>query len=144
MSSETAILVRHRVVEQFREGEVRVLVNYGTFREGFDAPKTKAIVVTRPVYSPNLYFQMIGRGLRGVMNGGNDRCLILNVRDNIENFERRLASAEFDWLRGAISLRGNNSGSREHARTYQTGLCYTAQPRSRRSATLDRLVEGFA
>ena len=32
------------------------------------------------------------------MNGGNDRCLILNVRDNIENFERKLAFAELDWL----------------------------------------------
>ena len=41
-------------------------------REGFDAPKTRAIIVARPVYSPNLYFQMIGRGLRGVKNGGND------------------------------------------------------------------------
>ena len=36
------------------------------FREGFDAPKTRAIIVARPVFSPNAYFQMIGRGLRGV------------------------------------------------------------------------------
>ena len=47
--------------------------------------RTRVIIVARPVYSPSLYFQMIGRGLRGVKNGGNDRCLILNVRDNIEN-----------------------------------------------------------
>ena len=98
VSSETETSVRRRVVEQFRAGEIRVLVNYGIFREGFDAPKTRAIVVARPVYSPNLYFQMIGRGLRGVRNGGNDRCLILNVQDNIENFERRLAFTELDWL----------------------------------------------
>ena len=45
---------------------IKALVNYGVFREGFDAPKTRAIIVARPVYSPNLYFQMIGRGLRGV------------------------------------------------------------------------------
>ena len=65
---------------------LKVLVNYGVFREGFDAPKTRAIIVARPVYSPNLYFQMIGRGLRGVKNGGNERCLVLNVSDNIRNF----------------------------------------------------------
>ena len=54
--------------------------------------------MARPVYSPNLYFQMIGRGLRGVKNGGNDQCLILNVRDNIDNFQRKLAFSELDWL----------------------------------------------
>ncbi len=98
VSGNTETSVRRRIVEEFRGGEVRVLVNYGIFREGFDAPKTRAIVVARPVYSPNLYFQMIGRGLRGVKNGGNDRCLILNVRDNIENFQRKLAFSELDWL----------------------------------------------
>ena len=98
VSNETETATRRRVVEEFRGGQVRALVNYGVFREGFDAPKTRAIIVARPVYSPNLYFQMIGRGLRGPLNGGDDRCLILNVRDNIENFDRKLAFSELDWL----------------------------------------------
>ena len=98
VSGSTESSIRRRVVEEFRSGEIKALVNYGVFREGFDAPKTRAIIVARPVYSPNLYFQMIGRGLRGVKNGGNDRCLILNVRDNIENFEGRLAFSDLDCL----------------------------------------------
>ncbi len=98
VSGNTDTSTRRRVVEEFREGDLKALVNYGVFREGFDAPKTRAIIVARPVYSPNLYFQMIGRGLRGVKNGGNDRCLILNVEDNIENFERKLAFSDLDWL----------------------------------------------
>ena len=98
VSSGTETSIRRRVGEEFRAGQIRALVNYGIFREGFDAPKTRAIVVARPVYSPNLYFQMIGRGLRGVKNGGNDRCLILNVRDNIDNFQRKLAFSDLDWL----------------------------------------------
>ena len=98
VSANTETSVRRRIVEEFRAGEIDALVNYGIFREGFDAPRTRAIVVARPVYSPNLYFQMIGRGLRGVKNGGNDRCLILNVRDNIANYERKLAFSELDWL----------------------------------------------
>ena len=98
VSGSTDTSTRRRVVEEFRAGEVKALVNYGVFREGFDAPRTRAIIVARPVYSPNLYFQMIGRGLRGVKNGGNDRCLILNVEDNIENFSRRLAFSDLDWL----------------------------------------------
>lgn len=98
VDADTEPTIRRRVVEEFRRGEIKALVNYGVFREGFDAPKTRAIVVARPVYSPNLYFQMIGRGLRGPKNGGDDRCLILNVRDNIENFDRALAFSDLDWL----------------------------------------------
>ena len=100
VSGSTETTVRRDVVEMFRAERINVLVNYGVFREGFDAPRTRAIIVARPVYSPNLYFQMIGRGLRGLKNGGNDRCLIVNVRDNIENFNRQLAFSDLDWLWG--------------------------------------------
>ena len=98
VSATTDASSRRRIVEEFRNNKIKALVNYGIFREGFDAPKTRAIIVARPVYSPNLYFQMIGRGLRGVKNGGNDRCLILNVEDNIANFQRKLAFSDLDWL----------------------------------------------
>ncbi len=98
VTEETKPTARRRVVEDFRKGQIKALCNYGVFREGFDAPKTRAIIVARPVYSPNLYFQMIGRGLRGPLNGGTDRCLILNVEDNIEDFGHSLAFADLDWL----------------------------------------------
>ena len=98
VSGETETVTRRRIVEEFRRGDLKVLVNYGVFREGFDAPRTRVIIVARPVYSPNLYFQMIGRGLRGTRNGGTDRCLIINVQDNIDNFEGKLAFSDLDWL----------------------------------------------
>ena len=98
VSGETETYSRRQVVEEFRRGEVQVLVNYRVFAEGFDAPNTRVIMVARPVYSPNLYFQMIGRGLRGPKNGGNERCLIINVEDNIEGFGRGLAFSGLDWL----------------------------------------------
>ncbi len=98
VSGTTDTSTRRRIVEDFRRGDLRVLVNYGVFREGFDAPRTRVILVARPVYSPNLYFQMIGRGLRGPKNGGTDRCLIINVQDNIDNFERKLAFSDLNWL----------------------------------------------
>ena len=98
VSGTTETATRRRVVEEFRCGKLMALVNHGVFREGFDAPRTRAIIVARPVYSPNLYFQMIGRGLRGPKNGGGERCLILDVRDNIENFGRELAFSKLDGL----------------------------------------------
>ena len=87
-------------IEQFRSGRIRVLANYGVLAQGFDAPATRAVIVARPTYSPNMYQQMIGRGLRGPRNGGEETCLILNVKDNITNYGRELAFTGFEHLWG--------------------------------------------
>lgn len=66
------------------EGEtVDVLVNYGVLTTGFDAPKTNAVVITRPTTSLVLYSQMIGRGIRGKKMGGTDGCVLVDLEDNI-------------------------------------------------------------
>ncbi|WP_445282922.1 DEAD/DEAH box helicase [Streptomyces sp. DSM 118148] len=98
VDSTTSAQDRRRRIEEFREGRIRVLTNYGVLTQGFDAPATRVVVVARPVYSTNVYQQMIGRGLRGPRNGGKPTCLILNVRDNIANFDTRLAFTQFEHL----------------------------------------------
>lgn len=90
--------LRRRLVQDFREGRIRVLTNYGVLSQGFDAPKTRAIYITRPTFSPNVYQQMIGRGLRGPLNGGEEHCLIVNVIDNWSRFQDQLAYREFEHL----------------------------------------------
>ncbi|MFJ6565923.1 DEAD/DEAH box helicase [Streptomyces sp. NPDC091292] len=90
--------VRNRRIEAFRKGRTQVLTNYNVLTQGFDAPAVRAVVVARPTYSPNTYIQMIGRGLRGPLNGGKDSCLILNVADNIEHFGREPAYTELEYL----------------------------------------------
>lgn len=89
---------RRYAIEEFRSGRIRVLTNYGVLTQGFDAPKVRAIVVARPTYSPNVYQQMIGRGLRGPANGGSDSCLIVNVEDTVEQFGEQLAFRQFEYL----------------------------------------------
>ncbi|MFI8997906.1 DEAD/DEAH box helicase [Streptomyces sp. NPDC053542] len=98
IDSATPIAERRKRVDAFRRGEIRVITNYGVLSQGFDAPATRAVVIARPVYSANSYQQMIGRGLRGPRNGGKDTCLILDVRDNVENFDESLAFTEFEYL----------------------------------------------
>lgn len=90
--------LRRRYVDRFRQGDLRVLANYNVLTQGFDAPAVRAIYVARPTFSPNNYQQMIGRGLRGELNGGKDRCLIVNVRDNWTMYGDRLAFYEFEHL----------------------------------------------
>lgn len=90
--------IRKRRIDAFRRGKIQVLTNYNVLTQGFDAPAVRAVVVARPTFSPNTYVQMIGRGLRGPLNGGKESCLILNVADNIEKFDRKLAYTEFEYL----------------------------------------------
>jgi superfamily II DNA or RNA helicase len=98
ISSRTRQDVRRYAIEAFRRKDIRVLTNYGVLTTGFDAPETRAIFVARPVYSPGLYQQMIGRGLRGPLNGGTDKCLIVNVADNVLAYGEQLAFRQFEHL----------------------------------------------
>ena len=98
VSAETSPGARRHYIEQFRAQQLRVLTNYGVLTTGFDAPAVRAIYVTRPTFSHSLYQQMIGRGLRGVKNGGKERCLIVNVDDNFERYGIELAFRGFEPL----------------------------------------------
>lgn len=98
IDSATPTSQRRKHIAEFRNKKIRVITNYGVLSQGFDAPATRAVVIARPVYSANVYQQMIGRGLRGVRNGGKESCLILDMRDNITNFNNNLAFTEFEHL----------------------------------------------
>jgi len=98
VSSETNRSVRRYLVERFKRGEIKVLTNYGVLTQGFDAPAIRALYIARPTYSENRYQQMVGRGLRGPLNGGKERCLVVNVADNLERYGGKLAFHEFDYL----------------------------------------------
>lgn len=100
ISAGTDPAERRYYVERFRRGEIRVITNYAVLAQGFDAPAVRAVYVTRPTFSPNVYQQMIGRGLRGPLNGGSDEVLIANVRDNFDKFGERLAFHDFEHLWG--------------------------------------------
>ena len=78
---------RRQIIDRFKDGELKVLTNYGVLSQGFDAPKTNAVFITRPTRSKVLYLQMVGRGMRGPENNGTDEVLIVNLIDNIVRHE---------------------------------------------------------
>lgn len=98
IDSNTPDTERRLALERFKSGELRVLTNYAVLSQGFDAPKTRAVYITRPVQSPVRYQQMIGRGLRGPKNGGTENVLIVNLLDNIESFESSISYENFEYL----------------------------------------------
>ncbi|EHK53640.1 DEAD/DEAH box helicase [Allomesorhizobium alhagi] len=91
VSGETDRLARQHFVRRFRSEELRVMCNHSVLTTGFDAPKADLILISRPVFSPVRYMQMVGRGLRGPANGGTETCQIVTVQDNIISYQDRLA-----------------------------------------------------
>lgn len=97
---------RRRKVDEFKSGETKVLVNCDLLSQGFDAPKVRALYIARPTFSPNRYVQMVGRGLRGPLNGGTQECLVVNMVDTFTQFDRSLAYTEFNYLWTKKGARG--------------------------------------
>ena len=71
---------------RFKKGELKVIINHGLLATGIDLPSVNKLIITRPIGSPILYSQIIGRALRGPKNGGNETNIIVNIRDNLINY----------------------------------------------------------
>lgn len=86
---------RAKVISDFKQGSLQVLVNCELLTQGFDAPQVRALYVARPTLSESQYVQMVGRGLRGPKNRGSERCLVVNLEDTIANVDVDLAYRGF-------------------------------------------------
>ena len=60
----TGFELRAPVLQRFRSGAIKVLVNCSLFTEGFDVPDIALVAIARPVLSRSFYAQMVGRGTR--------------------------------------------------------------------------------
>ena len=89
VSGYTPTSARRYFLERFQRGEIRVLCNHSVLSTGFDAPKTDMVLISRAIFSPVRYMQIVGRGLRGEKNGGTARCRIVTVIDNLGRFQDR-------------------------------------------------------
>ena len=102
ISSNTPAHERALALDRFRSKELRVLTNYNVLSQGFDAPKTDAVYITRPTQSEVRYQQMIGRGLRGPRNGGTEEVHLVNVLDNIREFPLSINYKPFEVLADSV------------------------------------------
>ncbi|HWO57528.1 MAG TPA: DEAD/DEAH box helicase [bacterium] len=89
IGGETPMTSRRFFLSRFQSGDIRVLCNHSVLSTGFDAPKTDMVLISRAVFSPVRYMQMVGRGLRGEKNGGTASCRIVTVLDNLGRFQER-------------------------------------------------------
>lgn len=89
---------RKSAIEKFknRDDECNIIINYEVLTTGFDSTNIKCVFITRPTKSVVLYSQMLGRGLRGPQMGGNEDCLLIDVKDNLIKFDENLAFSYFN------------------------------------------------
>ena len=82
---------RNIVLEEYRSGKVKVIVNFNLLTTGFDVPGTNIIVITRPTSSLVTFSQIVGRALRGPKVGGAEYSKIYNCQDwEIGNDEKHI------------------------------------------------------
>lgn len=81
VTGETPNSERDDFIRQFKDGELRALLNINVLSIGFDAPHIDCVVMLRPTQSAGLYYQQVGRGLR--LHPGKTDCLVLDLAGNI-------------------------------------------------------------
>ena len=64
VSGDTPKDERERILEGFKAGEIKVVVNVGVLTTGFDYPELDTIVMARPTKSLSLWYQIVGRAIR--------------------------------------------------------------------------------
>lgn len=64
VSGDTPKSERERILEVFKSGEIKVVVNVGVLTTGFDYPELDTIVMARPTKSLSLWYQIVGRAIR--------------------------------------------------------------------------------
>lgn len=89
---------RNKIVKDFKNQKIQVLVNVDLFTEGIDLPNTDCVVMVRPTESLSLYMQFSMRCL----NPRKDKTAI--IIDHVANYQRfGLPNADRNWKKAIIT-----------------------------------------
>ena len=90
---------RNTVIDNFKNKDLNVLINFGVLTTGFDAPMINTVIIARPTLSIVLYSQMVGRALRGPKNGGHKKNKLITLKDNLShgNMDELFEQFESVW-----------------------------------------------
>ena len=99
VTGETPKKERSRIIDEFRSGAIRTVVNVGVLQVGFDYPEIDMIITAFSTASMAKYYQVLGRGVR--IHPNKKDCLIVDAGGNYERFGRiediRFLQDGLDW-----------------------------------------------
>lgn len=78
--------LRNKIIDDFKNGKIRILINVDLIGEGFNVPSCDCVFLLRATQSLTLYIQQAGRALRADPNNPNKRASIFDFVGNIYRF----------------------------------------------------------
>lgn len=90
--SKTAPTVRDKMVQDFKDGKLNILVNVDLFGEGFDVPDCECVILLRPTTSLTLYIQ---QSMRSMRYKPNKLAIIIDHVGNV--FKHGLPDEDREW-----------------------------------------------
>lgn len=85
VTGKTPKIERETIIQKFKDGEIKHLLNVGVFTTGFDMPVLDCIVLARPTMSLALYYQMVGRGVRTDPNNPTKVLQVYDLASVVQN-----------------------------------------------------------
>lgn len=83
VSSYSPGAVRRAVLRDFQSGTLSVVLNKTLLATGYDCPSVAHVVLATSIRSPILFEQMVGRGSRGPLVGGNARATVWQFENHL-------------------------------------------------------------
>jgi len=75
---------RKRIIEEFRNQQIRVIVQVNVLTVGFDYPELDCLITGRPTASISWWYQFVGRGTR--IHDDKEDCLVVDFVGSVERF----------------------------------------------------------
>jgi len=75
---------RRRIIEEFRNQQIRVIVQVNVLTVGFDYPELDCLITGRPTASISWWYQFVGRGTR--IHQNKKDCLVVDFVGSVEKF----------------------------------------------------------
>lgn len=95
VDGDTTQKLRNSIVNDFRNGNIKVLCNAELFGEGFDVPNCQAVILARPTQSLTLYIQ---QSMRAMRPDPNDPAKVAVIIDHVQNAQRHgFPNSPRDW-----------------------------------------------
>ncbi len=84
VTGETPTQDRNRIIEEFRNQKIRVIVQVNVLTVGFDYPELDCLITARPTASISWWYQFVGRGTR--IHENKKDCLVVDFVGSVERF----------------------------------------------------------
>lgn len=93
IDGETDHAEREKVLDEFNNGDMKIICNCMVLTEGFDCPPAEVCVLARPTKSLGMYIQMVGRVLRP--HDGKEKATVIDHSGAV--YTHGFIEDDIDW-----------------------------------------------